>query len=307
MAAVGLIGLGHMGHGIARNLLMKGHRLVFLDHPGNRPADEILALGGRPARTPAAVAAAAEAVILCVNGAPQVEAVLSAPEGVLSALAPGATVIDCSTSLPGSTLRMGALAHAAGARYLDAPMTRTAQAAHEGRLNLLVGGDPAVLAEMRPLLGAFAEGIAHVGPLGAGHRMKLLHNYVSVGFMAVLAEAAAQAQDAGIAAADLVAVLQAGGGAGVALDRMVPFLTRGDREAMPFSIANAAKDLDYYVQMADEADAVATAARGIRQLLADAAGSGAGEAMLPELAELARRRPSRDDGAPDPVAQEKGS
>ena len=294
MAAVGLIGLGHMGHGIARNLLMKGHGLVFLDHPGNRPTDEILTLGGRPLRSPAAVAEAADVVILCVNGSPQVEAVLAGPEGVLPALAQGATIIDCSTSLPGSTLRMGALAQQAGVRYLDAPMTRTAQAAHEGRLNLLVGGDPEVVAQMRPILDAFAEAIAHVGPLGAGHRMKLLHNYVSVGFIAILAEAAAQAQDAGIAPADLLEVLQAGGGGGVALDRMVPFLTRGDRNAMPFSIANAAKDLDYYVQMAEEAGAVSDAAQGIRRLLTDAAGSGWADAMLPELAVVIRRRPLRD-------------
>lgn len=294
MAAVGLIGLGHMGHGIARNLLMKGHGLVFLDHPGNRPTGEILTLGGRAERSPAAVAEAADVMILCVNGSPQVEAVLAGPEGVLPALAQGATIIDCSTSLPGSTLRMGALAQQAAVRYLDAPMTRTAQAAHDGRLNLLVGGDPEIVAQMRPVLDAFAEGIAHVGPLGAGHRMKLLHNYVSVGFIAILAEAAAQAQDAGIAPADLVEVLQSGGGGGVALDRMVPFLTQGDRDAMPFSIANAAKDLDYYVQMAEEAGAVSDAAQGIRRLLADAAGSGWADAMLPELADVIRRRPLRD-------------
>ncbi|WP_304617880.1 NAD(P)-dependent oxidoreductase [Paracoccus sp. (in: a-proteobacteria)] len=288
MAQVGLIGLGHMGHGIARNLLIKGHRLVFLDHPGNRPVDEILSLGGRPALSPAAVAGGADAVILCVNGSPQVEAVMTGPTGILSSLSRGATIIDCSTSLPSSTLRMAALAHEAGAHFLDAPMTRTAQAAHEGRLNLLVGGDVQVLASVRPVLDAFAEAVAHVGPVGAGHRMKLLHNFVSVGFLTVLAEAAAQAQDAGIAPEDLVAVLQAGGGAGVALDRMVPFLTRGDRHAMPFSIANAAKDLDYYVRMSTEAGAAATAAEGIRQALARAAADGGAEATLPELAELLR-------------------
>lgn len=289
MTAVGLIGLGHMGHGIARNLLMKGHQLTFLDHPGNRPADEILSLGGRPALSPAAVAGAADLVILCVTGSPQVEAVLAGPDGVLGAVRHGATIVDCSTSLPASTLRMSELAQEAGADYIDAPMTRTAQAAHEGRLNLLVGGDAEVVAAMRPVLGAFAEEITHVGPLGSGHRMKLLHNYVSVGFITILAEAAAQAQDAGIAPTDFVNVLKAGGGGGVALDRMTPFLTRNDVTAMPFSISNAAKDLDYCVQMAEAAGASTVAAQGLRDLLAGAVGSGWGEALLPELTSSIRR------------------
>ncbi|MBM3606551.1 MAG: NAD(P)-dependent oxidoreductase [Alphaproteobacteria bacterium] len=289
MTAVGLIGLGHMGHGIARNVLMKGHGLIFLDHPGNRPADEILSLGGQPAPSPAKVAGMADAMVLCVSGTPQVEAVMTGPDGVLAALRPGTTVIDCSTSLPDSSRRMAALTQEAGGYFLDAPMTRTAQAAHEGRLNLLVGGDPEVVDAMRPLLGAFAEEIKHVGPSGAGHRMKLLHNYVSVGFIAILAEAAALAQDAGIVPEDLVAVLQAGGGGGTALDRMVPFLTQSDRQSMPFSITNAAKDLGYYVEMAEAAGAPAPAAHGIHRLLATAVEAGCGEATLPELAGLVGR------------------
>ena len=71
-------------------------------------------------------------------------------------------------------------------------MTRTPKEAAEGRLNLLVGGDAALFAECRPLLACFAENISHAGPVGAGHRMKLLHNYVSLGVIALLSEAAAR-------------------------------------------------------------------------------------------------------------------
>lgn len=288
MAQLGLIGLGHMGHGIARNLALGGHRLRYLDHPGNRPADEIISLGGQACATARDVARGADAVILCVTGSPQVEAVLTGPEGVIAGLAPGAVVVDCSTALPDSTLRMGSLVARAGARYLDAPMTRTAREAHEGRLNLLVGGDGAVLDRMRAVLACFAENIRHVGPLGSGHRMKLLHNFVSVGFLSLLSEAAAQATDAGIRPETLVEVLAAGGGAGVALDRITPFLTRGDRGAMPFSIANAAKDLDYHLQMSAEAGAEDRIAQGIAAVLQDAAASD-GDRTLPELARMLRR------------------
>ena len=288
MASVGLIGLGQMGHGIARNLLLKGHGLHFLDHPGNRPADEILSLGGLPLPCGAEVAAASGVVILCVTGSAQVEAVLTAPDGVIAGLRPGALVVDCSTALPESTCRMGALVARAGGRFVDAPMTRTAREAHEGRLNLLVGGAQSDIAALEGVLSAFAETIRHVGPLGAGHRLKLLHNFVSVGFMTLLAEAAAQARDAEIAPGTLVEILRAGGGAGVALDRMTPFLTEGDRDAMAFSIANAAKDLGYHLQMSDQAGAQGAVARGVAASLEIALARGCGQANLPELADILR-------------------
>ena len=90
-------------------------------------------------------------------------------------------VIDCSTALPSSSVRVAQAVQAAGSRFLDSPMTRTPKEAAEGRLNLLVGGDPGLVEACRPLLQCFAENITHVGPVGSGHSMKLLHNYVSLG------------------------------------------------------------------------------------------------------------------------------
>lgn len=294
---IGIIGVGLMGHGIARNLLGRGgFALRFLDHPGNRPVDEILALGGRPAPTPAELARGADVVILCVTGAPQVEEVLTGPEGVLATLRAGGAIVDCSTSLPETSRRMAALAEARGAGFLDAPMTRTAHHAHEGRLNLLVGGDPALLARLRPVLASFTEQVAHVGPVGAGHAMKLLHNFVSLGSIALLAEAAAHAADSGIDPAIFVEVLAQGGGGGVALDRIAPFILRGDRDALPFSIANAAKDLDYYVRMAQQAGAQDPIARAVSASLARAVEAGHGPDHLPELVALLRRPRAGEDG-----------
>ncbi len=98
---VGLIGVGLMGHGIARNVLRRGgFALTFLDHPGNQPADEILGLGATPVKTPADVARVADVVILCVTGSPQVEAIVTGENGLVSALKPGTVIVDCSTALP---------------------------------------------------------------------------------------------------------------------------------------------------------------------------------------------------------------
>ncbi len=287
---IGMIGIGHMGHGIARNLLQHGHPLTVLDHPGNQPLDELLAGGARAVADVGAIAAAADAVILCVTGTPQVEAVLLGSQGLLAALRPGTVVIDCSTAVPSSTTRVAAAVEAAGGRFLDAPMTRTPKEAHEGRLNLLVGGDDRLFAEWRPVLACFAENIVHAGPTGSGHRMKLLHNFVSLGCVTLIAEAAACAQRAGVAADVFVDVLAKGGGGGAALDRMRPFLLAGDPSAMTFSLANALKDLSYYNAMADDAGAAHQVAESIRATLAQAVDGGAAQRLMPEIASLLAAR-----------------
>lgn len=283
---IGLVGVGLMGHGIALNLLRHGHPLTLLEHPGNQPLGDLVAAGAGLAPTAAALAARVDTVILCVTGTPQVEAVLHDAGGLLQGLRPGSVVIDCSTAIPSSTERVAAAVEAAGSRFLDAPMTRTPKEAAAGRLNLLVGGDPALFAECRPLLAAFAENIVHVGPVGAGHRMKLLHNYVSLGFAALLAEAAACAGRCGVAPDMLVEVLAKGGGNGVALERMRPYLTERDASAFRFSIANAAKDLGYYATMAAEAGAATGIADGVRAALAQARDAVAPDTTLPELVDL---------------------
>jgi 3-hydroxyisobutyrate dehydrogenase-like beta-hydroxyacid dehydrogenase len=123
---IGMIGIGLMGHGIASNLVRRGHALTVLDHPGNQPLDALRAAGAVAVVGSAReVAQRAEVLILVVTGSPQVEAVLTGPAGVLQGLRPGSVVIDCSTSLPDSTRRMAQAVQAAGGRFLDAPMTRT--------------------------------------------------------------------------------------------------------------------------------------------------------------------------------------
>ena len=283
---VGLIGVGLMGHGIARNVAGKGYALVVLEHPGNQPLTELLGLGATTAQTPAALARQCDVIILCVTGSPQVEAVLTGDNGVLSAIKPGAVVIDCSTAVPASTVRMAQAVQAAGGQFIDAPMTKTSKAAHDGTLNLLVGGDAAVLAQVQPVLATFTEKVTHVGALGDGHRMKLLHNFVSVGQMTLLAEATACARKEGMNMQAFYDVLAGGGGAGVALDRFKSFILADDPSGIAFSISNAAKDLGYYAQMAHDAKAASKVADAAAATLKGQVDAGHGDAMLAETIAL---------------------
>ncbi len=286
---IGMIGIGLMGHGIASNLVRHGHQLTVLEHAGNQPLDALLAAGATTAATPKAVAAGAQLVILCVTGSPQVEAVLLGDEGVLAGLPQGATVVDCSTAVPSSTVKLAAAVQAAGGRFIDAPMTRTPKEAAEGRLNLLVGGEPAVFDFCLPVLKCFAENIAHVGVIGAGHRMKLLHNYVSLGCAALIAEAAACALGDGIAADVFVDVLAKGGGGGAALERLRPFLLNGDPSGLKFAMSNALKDLGYFTTMAGDSGAAHRIADAVQATFDQAVGQGAANAFVPELVALLQK------------------
>ena len=282
---VGLIGAGMMGIGIASNLVRHGHPLHVLDHPGNQPLDALLAAGARTHPSADQVAAPVEVLLICVTGSPQVEAALTGPAGAIAGLRPGSVVIDLSTAIPSSTERMAAAVHAAGCGFLDAAMTRTPKEAAEGRLNLLVGGEASLLERCRPVLTCFAENIFHAGPVGAGHRMKLLHNFVSLGLVTLIAEAAACAGRTGVAPEVFVDVLARGGGGGIALERLRPYLLEGDLGALRFSVTNACKDLGYYGTMAEDAGADRTVARAVLDTLSIAARAEP-EAMVPELVRL---------------------
>lgn len=283
---IGMVGIGLMGHGIASNVQKHGWPLGVLAHPGNQPLDALTAGGARTFTAAKDLAAWADVVILVVTGSPQVEAVLTGAGGVLEGLRPGSVVIDCSTAIPSSTQRMAQAVQAAGSRFLDTPMTRTPKEAAEGRLNLLVGGDAALLEEVRPLLKCFAENITHVGPVSAGHGMKLLHNYVSLGMVTLLAEAAACAERSGVAPEAFVDVLTKGGGGGIALERIKPYLLARETSGLRFSIANARKDLDYYRQMATDAGAARDVASAVLGTLEQALAQGGQDALVPELVTL---------------------
>jgi 3-hydroxyisobutyrate dehydrogenase len=280
---LGMIGIGVMGHGIATTLVGQGYPLAFLDHPGNQPVDDLVAAGAHRVPDIGALVAASDVVILCVTGSPEVEAVMLGAGGVVEHLRAGMTIIDHSTAIPASTVRVAEAVAERGGRFLDAPMTGTPNDAAVGRINVLVGADVALFEEYRPLLAGYAARIVHAGPVAAGHQLKLLHNFVSMGFAAVLAEAVACAGRARIDLPLFAEVLANGGGRGAMLDRMRPYIETGDTTAYRFSIGNAAKDLGYYAMLAEELDASRTTAEAVHRVYADAVAGGHGRETVPEM------------------------
>jgi 3-hydroxyisobutyrate dehydrogenase len=284
---VALIGVGYMGHGIARHILKAGYELQFLDHPGNRPTDDVVASGGVINTDIQALGQWADVVLLCVTGTPEVEDVLY-QQGLLETLGPSKTLIDCSTAIPASTQRIAQDVQTRGAQFMDAAMTRTPKEAEQGRLNLIVGASSDLFDAMLPLLQSFAENITHAGGVSAGHQMKLIHNFVSLGFAAVLSEAAASARKAGIDADVLLEVLGKGGGDGVILTRLKPYIEAADASGFTFSMANAAKDMGYYQAMAQDLQASGAIADVVTHTYRQAVKQKP-DATVPELIDVLRR------------------
>jgi 3-hydroxyisobutyrate dehydrogenase-like beta-hydroxyacid dehydrogenase len=282
---IGFIGIGLMGHGMAKNLVAKGHPLAFLVHRNRSNIEDLLAAGAQEAKSIAALAAGADIVFLCVTGTPQVEANVYAEGGLLAAVRKGATVVDCSTSEPDSTLRIRADFAAKGVEYIDAPLARTPREAELGKLNTMVGATLEALAKVKPVLECFAENIFHAGPPGAGHKIKLVNNFLALGSACLIAEALAASAKVGIDLEVLYKLISAGGANSNMFQMLVPKALQGDFTGLLFALDNARKDLRYYTHMTETAPVATPIADTVHATLLAAVQLGFGEKYVPSLIE----------------------
>lgn len=286
---VGFIGVGLMGHGMAKNILEKGYPLTVLAHRNRKPVDDLVARGAREAESAAELALKSDVIFLCVTASPQVEQVMFDPDGVLSGITPGVVVIDSTTADPESTTKVAAAVAAKGARFLDAPLVRTPKEAEEGRLGCMVGGDPALFEEMRPLIECFADTIVHAGGVGAGHRLKLLNNYFALVTAAAAAEGIVAARKLGVDLKALASIVTSGGADSVMFRRLAKYAIEGDDGALRFALANAQKDLRYYTRMIESAPVTGFLAEAAHQLYMLANNAGRGNDFVPRMIDVLAR------------------
>ncbi|MFO0297676.1 MAG: NAD(P)-dependent oxidoreductase [Pseudomonadota bacterium] len=275
---------GLMGHGMARNLLAKGHELVITVHRNRERVGDLLAAGAAEAADPAALAAECEVVLLCVTGSPQVEAVMLDARGVLAGARAGLVVVDTSTSEPASTEVLRGRAAAAGVTFVDAPLARTPVEAEAGRLNVMVGAEPAVFERLQPVLRCFAENVFHVGGPGAGHVIKLLNNFIAQSICTATAEAFAVGQRAGIDPRKLVELVGAGPVNNGLFQAMAKTLG-GQMDGLKFELDNARKDVRYYTHLAEGLGIPTVVGEAVHQSLALASALGHGRKFVPSLVE----------------------
>ncbi len=282
---IGFIGLGAMGSGMAANLVSKGWPLTVMAHRKREAVDRLKELGAAEAATPKAMALASDVVILCVTGSEEVQQLISGPEGLLMAAKP-LLLIDCSTSNPAITIKLAEELARQGITLVDAPLARTPKEAAEGKLDIMAGGSPEAIARAKPILEAFAARIVETGPAGTGHTMKLLNNFVSMGYSAIYSEALMIAAKAGLTPQVFDSVLR-----GSRMDcgfyqAFFEFVLHRDENAQRFAMANALKDMSYLASLAQALQAVNPVGAAVRNSFATAVASGHGQSFVPALSDV---------------------
>lgn len=283
---IGFIGAGLMGHGMARNILDKGYPLTVLGHRNRQPIDDLVGRGAREASSAAEMARDSDMVFLCLPSSRQVEALIEGEGGLLEGARAGLIVVDSTTADPNSTMRLGQVLAARDIRLVDAPLARTPKEAEEGRLNVMVGAEPQLLEEIRPVLETFAENIFHIGPLGTAHKIKLINNFMALGNACIVAEAVSAARKVGVDLATLHKLISAGGANSNMFQMLMPYVLEGDVSRLQFAMRNAHKDLRYFTHMADEAGMVLNVGTAVHNTLGLANALGHGEEFVPKLADV---------------------
>jgi 3-hydroxyisobutyrate dehydrogenase-like beta-hydroxyacid dehydrogenase len=283
---VGFIGLGYMGHGMAKNLVEKGHPLAIKGNRNRQPVDDLVGRGAKEMATAKEIASASDIVFLCLPGSPQVEEAVRSADGLKAGAHDGLIIVDTSTSDPNSTLALAAELAPLGVRMADAPLGRTPKEAETGELDAMIGADAALFAELKPVVECWAKRIIHVGPTGAGHSMKLLMNFVSLGYAALYSEALTIGAKTGISKQTFDSVLR-----GSRMDcgfyqTFMKYVVEGDENAHLFSLRNAHKDLRYLNAVANAAGIAHYMATAVKNPYAHAEATGHGDKNVPQISDI---------------------
>lgn len=283
---VGFIGVGLMGHGMARNIVEKGWPLTVLGHRSRQPVEDLVGRGAAEAKNAAELARDCDLIFICVTGTPQVEANIFGENGILAGITPGTIVVDSSTTVPDSTRKVAAAIAEKGGRFMDMPLNRTPVQAEEGKLAVMYSGEEALFEEIRPVVECFANTFTYCGEVGTAIAIKLINNFIALSTALLANEAMAVARKAGIDKQVLYNVLSAGGADSVMFRRMAQNMLHGDDTAFQFTIRNMHKDLTYYTRMAEDLPATASMAEQARQMVMLARVAGDENAFGPRIYDL---------------------
>lgn len=280
---IGFIGVGLMGHGMAKNIVEKGYPLTVMGHRNRKPVEDLIGRGAREAKSPREIGAASDIVFLCVTGSREVEGLIRGPDGLAAGLKAGSVVVDCSTSDPTSTAALAAELAANGITLVDAPLSRTPKEAWEGTLDTMVGATPEIFARLKPVLDTWAGRVIHIGGTADGHRMKLLNNFIAMGYAALFSEALTLAQKVGITPERFDSVVRGGRMDCGFYQTFMKWTLEGDRDAHKFTLNNAFKDMRYLESMADAAGLANPMGNAVKNAYAIPVAAGKGDDYVPML------------------------
>jgi 3-hydroxyisobutyrate dehydrogenase len=290
---IGFLGLGTMGAAMAANLARAGFDVTAWNRsPGRAP--ELDGLGVNRAALPAEVAAATDAVVVCVSDTPDVEAVLFGPSGLAEGARAGQLVIDCSTISPSATRDFAGRLREHGVALVDAPVSGGSEGAQQGTLTIFCGGDAADVERARPILAAMGKTITHVGPSGAGQAVKAVNQVILAGTYLGVAEGIVLALKAGLDVRQVVEALGGGAAQSWVLANRSERMRVNDYP-LGFKVSLHRKDLGIALAMARETGAELAVAELAEEFESELIGRGHGDDDMSALARVVRGR----SGLPD--------
>ncbi|HEX6906722.1 MAG TPA: NAD(P)-dependent oxidoreductase [Terriglobales bacterium] len=268
---VAFLGLGIMGRPMAANLVKAGHEVSTWNRSSGKEVE-----GARAAASPAEAARGAEVVWMCVSDTAAVEQVLFGPEGVESALEPGALVVDSSTISPSATLRFAQRLKQKGADYVDAPVTGSKIGAEGGQLIFIVGGAESTVDRLRPLFAAMGKLMVRVGDTGKGQSAKLAMNLMIAVTYEGFAEALTLATRLGVNMERLLELINASMVRSGVVEYKAPFVLKHDFTPN-FPLRLMHKDIHLMLDAAREARIKLPALETVEEIYEIAADEGQGD------------------------------
>ena len=276
---VGFIGIGAMGWPMCANLLKGGHDLTVFDADPARAARFVAEVGGRAASSIGEIAGAEVVVTMLPTSAVVRQALMEDEGGAFAkAIKPGLVVVDMSSSEPGDTQALAPRLAERGAALIDAPVSGAVPRAITGTLAIMIGGeDEAAIAKATPVLLSMGQTLFRTGPLGSGHAMKALNNYVAAAGMAAACEAILIGKRFGLDPSIMVDIMNVSTGRNFATEVVIKDQVISGKYAGSFALGLMAKDVRIAADLGEAVKLDAPVSRLIRERYATARDAIGGE------------------------------
>lgn len=271
---IGFVGTGLMGRGMARSLLRKGHALQIYNRTRAK-AEEVAALGGRVADTPAEAARGADVVVTMLADPQAVADCFEGPRGLLSTLRAGAVVIDSSTVSPPTTKKMADAVRAKGGHLLDAPVFGSKNEAENGSLGFIVGGEREVFDSVQDVFACMGKS-TYMGPTGMGATAKLVVNLVIASELEAFHEGMVLATKAGLDPDLMYSILMNSRARSGIFEMKGPGILKRDFTVF-FPLRLMDKDMRLALETADALRVPMPVVRAVKEVLGACVGAGQGE------------------------------
>lgn len=245
---VGFIGIGVMGAPMALNVLKGGHALTVFDL-SPQAVERLTKAGAKAAGSPREVAAASEVVITMLPEPRHVEEAILGKNGVAEGLPKGGVVIDMSTIDPMTSQKVGAELKRRGFHMVDSPVGKTSEHAETGTLTLMIGGEPAVIERVKPVLSCMGNEMYMCGGQGMGHAMKITNNLLATTIMAANTEALAIGVKSGLKLELIMEVIKTTMGNNAQLFVAMPKKAFKGDDSPGFMVKLACKDVRLAVEL----------------------------------------------------------